>query len=357
MGKHFPGYGSIATDAHKGTAHITKSLELLENEDMVPFRNLINDGVDGIMMGHVIADCIDPKYPATLSRDIATGYVREKLGFKGIIMTDAMRMKAIQDNYGTGAASVMAVNAGCDLVLLRGNFNHFKEGYDALLKAAQNGEISMETIDSSVERILLAKDSIGLFENRYSDPSVAKKTVGSKEHQELLFQLASKSVSVFRESVMPLKAGDGRKISVISVEPQKIAAAMDEKQCVDMLEKEIKAIHPQTSGIVVKLDPDEDDIKMAVDTAKDADIIVLGMCSGIIFDNQTALYKALKSLSKPMIVVAMESPCDIELIPDCTDYIATYGAARDWMKAAAMYMFGLTDTNPEPPIEIPALKN
>lgn len=353
MGKHFPGYGSIATDAHKGTAHITKSVEELEREDIVPFKQLIDDGVDGIMMGHVIVDAIDPKYPATLSEVLTTGYVRGKLGFEGIIMTDAMRMKAIQDNYGTGAASVMAIKAGCNLVLLRGDENHFKEGYEAILEAAKSGEISEEILDASVLRILKAKESIGLFEDKYTDAEKANGIVGSKEHQELLFKLASKSISVLKEKDLPLAANDGKKITVVSVEPQKIAAAMDEKQCVDMLEKEIKSIHTNTSGIVVKLDPDEEDVQKAVEASKDADIIVLGMCSGIIFKKQVNLYNALKALGKTMIVVAMESPCDIELVPDCDNYVATYGAARDWMKVAAMRMFGLTDINAKPAITIP----
>lgn len=353
MGKHFPGYGSIATDAHKGTAHITKTVDELEQEDLVPFRALIDAGVDGIMMGHVITDAIDPVYPATLSKSLTTDYLRNKLGFNGIIMTDAMRMKAIQDNYGTGPASVLAIQAGCDLVLLRGDMNHFEEGYFAILEAARSGELSEDILNASVLRILKAKADIGLFENRYSDPKKATEIVGSKEHQELLFRLASKSISVLKEMDLPLVANDGKKIAVISVEPQKIAAAMDEKQCVDMLEKEIKAIHANTSGVVIPLDPEQKDIKMAVDAAKDADVIVLGMCSGIIFRTQQKLYDALNAIGKTLIVVAMESPCDIELIPDCRNYIMTYGVARDWMKVAAMRMFGLTTINAKPAITIP----
>jgi len=355
MGKHFPGYGSIATDAHKGTAHIVKSVEELEKEDIVPFQQLIEDGVDGIMMGHVIVDAIDSKYPATLSETLTSGYVRGKLGFEGIIMTDAMRMKAIQDNYGTGVASVMAIKAGCDLVLLRGDEQHFLDGYKAILAAAKSGEISEEILDASVCRILKAKESIGLFKNRYADPDKADGIVGREEHQKLLWELASRSISVLKEKDLPLTANYGKKIAVISVEPQKIAAAMDEKQCVDMLEKEIRAIHADTTGIVVKLDLDGTDVQKAVETAKEADVIVLGMCSGIIFGNQVKLYRALKELGKTMIVVAMESPCDIELVPDCENYVATYGVARDWMKVASGRIFGLTDINAKPAITIPGV--
>ena len=197
-----------------------------------------------------------------------------------------------------------------------------------------------------------AFQTLSLFENRYADPKKAAEIVGCKEHQELLAELAEKSISVLKEENLPLALEEDKKIAVISVEPQKIAAAMDEKQCVDMLEKEIKAIHKNTCGIVVKLDPDEDDIARAVKVAKDADIIVVGLCSAIIFKKQAALYEALKELNKQMVVVAMYSPCDIELVPDCTDYITTYGAARDWMRVAAKRMFGLTDVNAKMPIDL-----
>ena len=96
----------------------------------------------------------------------------------------------------------------------------------------------------------------------------------------------------------------------------------------------------------------EDIIKTAVELAKDSDIIILGMCSAIIFKNQVNLYKELLKLNKTLIVVAMESPYDIELIPDCKNYVATYGVARDWMKVAAMRIFGQTDVNGKSPITI-----
>ena len=235
---------------------------------------------------------------------------------------------------------------------MRGDFNHFKEGYNAILEAVRKGEISENILNKSVLRILKAKESAGLFENRFADPEKAKQIVGCKEHQELLFKLASKSISVIKKEDLPLKANDGKKIAVVSVEPQKIAAAMDEKQCVDMLEKEIRAIHENTSGLIVKLNPDAEDIENAVEFAKDSDIIVLGICSAIIFNNQVQLYEKLEKLGKILIVVAMESPCDIELISQCKNYIATYGVARDWMKIASMKIFGQTDVNAKLPITI-----
>lgn len=352
MGKHFPGYGSIATDAHKGTAHVTKSVKELEDEDVLPYKKLVEDGVDAIMIGHVIVDAIDEIYPATLSKKLIGGYLRDKLGFDGVIMTDAMRMKAIQDNYGTGVASVLAVQAGCNLVLLRGSFEHFKEGYDAILNAVNRGEIAIERIDDSVRRILKAKQRVGLFENRFANGDEALKTLGNENHLNTLYNFATKSVSAIIKNNIPLNIKNDKKITVVSVEPQKIAAAMDEKQCVDMLYKEVKAIYNNTDGIVTKLNPDDEDIKNAVDLCKNSDVIIFGSCSAIIFNNQVKLYDALKKLNKTLIVVAMESPCDVELFDGVTDYVATYGVARDWMKVAAKGIFGQIELAAKPPITL-----
>jgi UDP-N-acetyl-D-mannosaminuronic acid transferase (WecB/TagA/CpsF family) len=143
-----------------------------------------------------------------------------------------------------------------------------------------------------------------------------------------------------------------KKISVISVEPQKIVAAMDEKQCVDMLYKEVKAIHNDTKGLVISLNPSDDEISKATLFAKDSDVIILGVCSGIIFKKQSDLYNALNSLNKTLIVVAMESPCDIEYMQDVKNYVATYGVARDWMKVAAKGIFGEIEINAKPAVDI-----
>ncbi|MBO7154226.1 MAG: hypothetical protein J6W67_10535, partial [Lentisphaeria bacterium] len=169
MAKHFPGYGSVATDAHKGLAEIVKSFEELDSTDIAPMKTLFANGVDGVMTGHVLTHCVDDEYPATMSYKMITEYLREKLGFDGLVETDAMRMPAIQNKYGTGEASVKAVLAGCDLVLLRGDINHFTDGYSAILEAAKSGKISMDIIDAAVRRILTKKNGIGLLDNPYVD--------------------------------------------------------------------------------------------------------------------------------------------------------------------------------------------
>ena len=350
MSKHFPGYGSIATDAHKGTARIIKDLDELERVDIYPYKEIIKENADAIMMGHVIVESIDPEYPATLSKKLVTDYLRGKLGFKGFIMTDAMRMKAIADNYGIGPASVMAIKAGCDLLLLRGDMDHFMQGYSAVLAAAESGEIAEEWIDTAIERVLLAKERAGLFANPYADGEVADATVGCAEHKKMLKEFADKSITVVRGEDLPLKAG--KKILAITVEPQKIEAAMDDLQCVDMLPKAIRRNNPDTETLVVELDPTDKDIEAALNAAKDADTVIFATCDAILYPNQAKLAKAVYETGKPFIAVAMNSPYDLEEMDFVKNYVCTYGVARQWVESASDVIFGKLKGDAKLPVDI-----
>ena len=353
MCKHFPGYGSLATDAHKGVAEITKDLETLEKEDLVPFIKLCTNGVNGIMIGHVVTHCIDDVV-ATVSPKVIKEYLRGKIGFDGIVMTDAMRMHAIQDIYGTGPASVMAVQAGCDLVLLRGSKEHFDDGYNALLEAAKNGVLSIEDIDASIRRVLTQKQRVGVLDNPYADPAVADATVGCAEHKALSKKLASSSITTLKKKIIPLK-DEGQKVLAISVEPQKIAAAMDDIQSVNMLPRAVGYDFKNTEEIMLPLEPTDTQIRECVEKARNADLIVYGMCNAILYDEQVKLAEELNKLGKKVVVVAMDSPFDVELIPYFDDVVATYGVANDSMLATMDVICGRKEGDAVPPVTIPNL--
>lgn len=349
MIKHFPGYGSLETDAHKGTAVVHKKLEELEQEDFYPFYKLIAENADGIMTGHVIVSAVDDKFPATLSKRLIQTILRGKMGFEGIVETDAMRMRAIQDHYGTGKACVLAVEAGNDLVLLRGNRKHFLEGYDALIKAVHSGALPEAVIDQAVLRILRLKEKKGLFNQPFTQPEKAQKIVGSKEHRSLLRELAQRSVSVLKKKSIPLQLDEEKKLVVINPIPQKLEAALDEEQCPEMLAKAIKRHHKKTDYLLTQLEPMDEEIVQAKTLAEKAAVIIVGTCNAIIYDRQVALVKALQELGKPLIVVAMESPCDIDVLDNIQNYICMCGCAKDWADAVADCVFGtLNGAHPLP---------
>lgn len=157
--KHFPGYGNN-TDTHVGIAVDDRSLQTLETYDLIPFAGGIAAGCDAIMISHTIMNAIDPKLPASLSPAVL-GYLRNKMGFTGVTVTDDLDMAAITKQYGTEEAAVLAVLAGCDLLCT----GSYEKQYQAVLDAVTSGRISMEQIDSSVLRILRWKAKLALLDN------------------------------------------------------------------------------------------------------------------------------------------------------------------------------------------------
>ncbi len=154
--KHFPGYGNN-TDTHTGIATDSRSLEELESVDLVPFRYGISAGCDAILVSHTFVQCLDTELPASLSPKVI-GYLRQTMGFTGVIVTDDLVMQAITDLYGAGESAVLAVLAGNDLLCS----SEYAVQYNAVLEAVNSGRISVERVRDSARRILQWKEKLGL---------------------------------------------------------------------------------------------------------------------------------------------------------------------------------------------------
>lgn len=164
--KHFPGHGSSEDDSHLGMADIT---DTYKDEELLPYKMIIGDGYnDMVMTAHIMNRNIDENYPATLSPLFIQNILREEIGFDGVIISDDMQMGAIVDHYGFDEGIIMAINAGCDLLILS---NNGLEGYDelapykavdAILSAVKNNLITEERINQSYDRIQSLKESYGI---------------------------------------------------------------------------------------------------------------------------------------------------------------------------------------------------
>ena len=156
--KHFPGHGNTAADTHAGYAYSNKTKEELYQCELIPFIQGIEDEVPFIMMGHIsLPNIVGDDTPASLSKTIVTDLLIDELGYKGIIITDALNMGAVSQQYSSAPAAVKALNAGVDMLLMPADFN---AAYQGVLAAVQSGEISEERINKSVEKILKAKMSL-----------------------------------------------------------------------------------------------------------------------------------------------------------------------------------------------------
>ncbi|MBQ8827945.1 MAG: glycoside hydrolase family 3 protein [Clostridia bacterium] len=153
--KHFPGHGATEGDTHEGYAYTLKTLEELERCELIPFANGIESGVEFIMIGHIsLPNIIVDNTPASLSYEIITELLREKMGYDGIIITDALNMGAITEQYSSAEAAVNTLLAGADMILMP---DDFYSAYEGVLDAVRKGTVSESRIDESLERILTVK--------------------------------------------------------------------------------------------------------------------------------------------------------------------------------------------------------
>lgn len=155
--KHFPGYGNNV-DTHTGIAVDSRSLEEFQEKDLIPFQAGIDAGCGAVLVSHTIVEAFDPELPASLSPAVHR-YLREEMGFEGVIMTDDLIMQAITDQYGAGEAALMAVLAGNDLLCC----TTFEEQYEAVLDAVYDGRIDYDTLKAAVRNVLEWKAEIGLI--------------------------------------------------------------------------------------------------------------------------------------------------------------------------------------------------
>lgn len=175
--KHFPGHGDPAVDSHVGLPVVDKSPEELEETELIPFRAAIQSaGTDGqvpaVMVAHILLTQLDPERPASLSPAVVTGLLREELGFAGAVLTDDLTMGAVTQSYGLGEAAVLAVEAGCDILLVCHGQDSVPAVRTALLEAVASGRITAERLDESVYRILRLKTEYALTNEPVSPPDL-----------------------------------------------------------------------------------------------------------------------------------------------------------------------------------------
>lgn len=175
--KHFPGHGDTAVDSHVGLPVVDKSPEELEETELIPFRAAIQSaGTDGqvpaVMVAHILLTQLDPKRPASLSPAVVTGLLRDELGFAGAVLTDDLTMGAVTQSYGLGEAAVLAVEAGCDILLVCHGQDSVPAVRTALLEAVASGRITAERLDESVYRILRLKTEYALTNEPVSPPDL-----------------------------------------------------------------------------------------------------------------------------------------------------------------------------------------
>jgi beta-N-acetylhexosaminidase len=366
--KHFPGHGNTATDSHLAVAVVDEDWKTLSAIDLPPFRKAIEAGVDAIMTAHVRVPTLDPdpNRVATTSPLVVTGLLKNQLGFRGLILADALDMAGLSRPYraNPGRAAVDAFKAGNDVLTMPADLG---ASYEAVLKAVRSGEISESRLDESVLKILRAKALLALNKNRYVDVNAIPRLVGAAQNLAIGQHISDESVTLARDNrkLLPLTAWATE--NVVLHQPSDhlrhnllVVVLCDNVRSEDgrVLEREIRRRRPDAT--VLYVDPNvasqqSDDIVKAVDRARAVIAAVyivpsaarsmrVGLRSkhpASLPDATSALFdRILARAGERTVVLAMGSPYLADDFPAIQNYICTFSNATVSEVSAARALFG-----------------
>lgn len=328
--KHFPGLGSTSVNTDNGVAVTDETWQQFQRNDLPPFRAAISAGVDSIMAAHIIAPALDPSgLPASMSKPIVTGLLRNTLNYNGVVVTDALSAAALQD-IPPAQRAVRGLEAGDDVLLMPSDLG---ASIDAVRAAVQSGEISEARLDESVLRILRLKEKLGLFQGALVDASAAASKVGTPGQHAVSARTAADSITLVRnnDGVLPFADGTGKKILVTGWgfgTTQTLATSI--------------ATHGvSTQRVYTGSNPSPAAIAATVAAAQNSDAVVVTTNNAWGDAGQQNLVNALLQAGKPIVVVALAGPYDLAyFIPSAPTFVAAYGYQPDTLNALVADLFG-----------------
>jgi beta-N-acetylhexosaminidase len=377
--KHFPGHGDTATDSHLGVARVTVDSAHLDSIELPPFRQAIAAGVDSVMVAHVTVPALDsdPNHVATISPTIVSDLLEKQLGFKGIIVTDALDMAGLTHLFANniGRAAVEAFKAGNDMLIIPADF---PASYNAMVQAVQSGEISRERLDRSVLKILKAKASLGLQDARLVDVNALAKIVAKPANLAFGQQVADSAITLVRDNgkILPFKASPKNAGTAKGALPyttieethnQVVAVLFSDDVRTDAgrnFAREFRARIPDAN--VIYVDPRiaagmSDEVLKAVVEAKTVVAVVYVVPTAGKVGNSMAMADATGALLQQVLdraaektaVVAMGNPYLAADFPKIENYMCTFSNASVSEIAAVKALFGEIAIRGHLPVSIP----
>ncbi|MGW1147599.1 glycoside hydrolase family 3 protein [Streptomyces sp. NPDC002454] len=337
--KHFPGHGDTRVDSHTGLPAIDHSRTEWERLDAPPFRAAIRAGVDAVMTAHIQFPALDPSgEPATLSRPVLTGILREELGFDGVVVTDSLVMEGVRETYGDDRVPVLALLAGADQLL---NPPDLGLAFGAVLGAVRGGEVSEERLDASVLRVLRLKERSGLFRAPFaSGPRDVARTVGAREHRAAADRLAERGVTLLADPgrSLPLSPGAGRDLLVVGADPSSPSGTTGPPT--EVLAGALARWGFGTTVLSTGTAPSAGRIAEAVAAAGAADAVVVTTYNVAGSAPQRLLVERLAAVGVPVVAVALRDPYDVAWLDGAVAVLAVYSWGEAELRAAAKVVAG-----------------
>lgn len=337
--KHFPGHGDVTVDSHLALPLVPHDLARLEAVELPPFAAAVRAGVAAVMSAHIVYPALDPLgVPATMSAPILDGILRRRWGYRGIICSDSLSMRAIADQYGAGDAAVAAVRAGCDLLLALGPEALQAEVLERLARAIETGEVPQARVEDALGRLESAAARWTAAQPGHA-PCDGQADRGA--HADLARRIAEAAVTLVRDEqgLVPLRA---ERIGVVAVTAEGAGPG--------------DGVYPDLAAALRPYRP------AVVEMAAGARSHRVDRVAAVTYTRgpaPAAVVEAIRSLHAQaggrLVVVAAGDPFDLQQFPDVPAYLATYGPDAPSMDAAARVLLGLIPPRGRLPVTLPGL--
>ncbi|TLU88091.1 MAG: glycoside hydrolase family 3 protein [Chlorobium sp.] len=328
--KHFPGHGDVTVDSHIALPVLQADRKRLDEYELKPFKAAIDQGVISVMIGHLAVPKLTGNMdPASISREIVSGLLRKELGFKGLIITDALNMKALYNGSNVAEISVKAVKAGNDLLL----FSPDPElAHSSIVKAVEEGTIAIDQINNSVRRILQAKAWLDRNSRKLVDLNRVVAEESPESHRELAKKIASRAITIVRDAnnYLPLwpSSTSGAVLNIILQDKKNSETGAEYM-------KNLDRFYPVTH---IRIDPETDSsgYASAYDLASRSSAVIItsyvqalsGSGTLKLTEKQQSFVHSLSGFTskKPLIFISLGTPYLINYFPEITTYLCTYSS-------------------------------
>jgi len=390
--KHFPGHGDTGTDSHLGLAQVKSGPEHMDLVEMPPFRQAVAFGIDAIMVAHISVPAIDPdpRHVATTSPKVIKELLRQRLGFQGIVITDALDMGALTRLYAKepGRACVDAFKAGNDVLLIPLDIGAC---FRAMSAAVQSGEIPKADLDASALKMLRAKASLGLHKHRLVDPTVLPDRIAAPENLVLGQQIADSALTLIRDSgkMLPLQntkalAAENHGTDAAPLPYQTIEKTANHLVAVVLtddvrqewgrvLERELRARVPDANVIFVDSRIAKSMTEQILSAADEAQSVVVAVYTtpsggkrvmtkgqmtasvGLADATGSLLQQILARVPDKTFVVSLGSPYFVTDFPETQNYLCTFSNTSVSETGAVKALFGEIPIHGRLPVSIPSI--
>ena len=357
--KHFPGHGDTSVDSHHGLPVLPFDKPRLESLELIPFHSGLDAGAMSVMTGHLAFPEIerDPLVPASLSHAITSELLRRDMRFDGLVVTDALNMDGVTENFSVGEIAIRAVEAGADMLLMSEDVYAAR---DALMDAIESGRLSEARIDESVERILKAKEHLGLHLEASTDISDIRNIVASSEHRAAASVIAQAGVTLLRNenSLLPLSE-QLRRVLIVTLGDGRSALEASNGFNTRLRNNLSSGAIMSTRYVDVNASPEE--IVAAVGDATNFDVILVPAItyvrtrdghSGLSDAHRDVVNRLIES-DIPVVLLGLGNPYSITGIREPAVFLTTYGRSDASINSAVEALFGQIAVSARLPITIP----